>query len=153
MKEDDTRRGRVKPEHVDEAKRLRAIYDQEPRGTQAEFGEKWDIGNQSAVGNMLNGKQAISLLAGAKFAKALNCSIADFSPRLAVQAAEIGSLAYPPSNVTTLPRGSWPFSQELRDTVEALDAAQFSHVEATLRALAESLMVSSKHDGNAAAPG
>lgn len=71
----------------EEAKLLKSIWDNTPnRGNQAEFGEQFEIGNQSAVGQFLRGETALSPKAARGFAKGLNCSIVDFSPRLAKEA-------------------------------------------------------------------
>lgn len=70
-----------------EAASLRAIWDATPnRLSQAEFGETFNIGGQSAVGNFLKGASPLSLKAAAGFAKGLGVSIGKFSPRLAEQA-------------------------------------------------------------------
>ena len=90
MATDHPRRGRVTPEHVEEAKRLRAIWNstREARaaagyGTQEAFGEKFSIGNQAAVGFFLSGKTALSMKAALGFARGLGVHVGDFSPRLA----------------------------------------------------------------------
>lgn len=80
----------IDPEIVSkEAALLKEIWDNTPReirGNQAEFGEKYQIGTQAAVGFFLNGKSTISPKAARGFAAGLGCSIADFSPRLAKEA-------------------------------------------------------------------
>lgn len=88
------RRAIVTEEHRKEAASLKAIWDSTPHPSQAEFGETYNIGNQSAVSQFLNGKTPLSLEAAASFARGLACSISDFSPRLARQAELIGA----PSN-------------------------------------------------------
>lgn len=86
------RRGKVTPEHKMESARLRRIWDSKAdlrrsKGaySQAEFGEKFAVGNQAAVGHFLNGNTALSMKAARGFAKGLECDIAEFSPRLAKQ--------------------------------------------------------------------
>lgn len=86
----EKRRGKVTDEHREEARKLLAIWHREqPRlkaagyGSQAAFGEQFEIGNQAAVGFFLNGKTALSPKAAAGFARGLRCRIEDFSPRLA----------------------------------------------------------------------
>lgn len=68
MNESDKKKGRVTPENLEEARRLRAIWDsEEGRKTryvfgavsQEAFGAVNDIGNQAAVGFFLNGKTAL----------------------------------------------------------------------------------------------
>lgn len=87
---------------------LKALWDaisQSEKGTQAEFGEQYLIGNQSAVGQFLRGKTPLSLKAAKGFAKGLNCQVSDFSPRLAAL------------------ESSWPFDLVDRDRYEALPLA------------------------------
>lgn len=86
------RKATITDEHRNEAKRLKAIWDRTPHPSQAAFGDKYEIGSQSAVGNFLNGLSALSLKAATGFAKGLGCDIADFSPRLARVAAEISAM-------------------------------------------------------------
>lgn len=105
------KRGRTSIDQLvvqEEARRLREIWgkvDASQRGTQADFGEAHSVGNQSAVGQFLRGKTALSLKAAKGFAKGLGCQIADFSPRL----AELES--------------SWPFELVDRERYEALPPA------------------------------
>lgn len=76
-----------------EAASLRAIWDATPnRLSQAEFGETYNIGGQSAVGNFLKGASPLSLKAAAGFAKGLGVSIGQFSPRLAEQASVLAEI-------------------------------------------------------------
>lgn len=97
----------ITDENRAESNRLKALWEQTGHGglTQAEFGHRFEIGTQAAVGFFLNGKSAISLKAAKGFAKGLACRIADFSPRLAV--LETG----------------WPFELVDRDRYEALSPA------------------------------
>jgi hypothetical protein len=90
------RKAIVTDEHREEARRLKEIWTREKRPTQAIFGETYDIGGQSAVNNYLNGTSALSMRAAKGFARGLGCNIADFSPRLAREAAELGSLMQDP---------------------------------------------------------
>jgi hypothetical protein len=78
---------------AEEAQQLSAIWHRTPvtsRGGQAEFGEKFKVGSQSAVGQFLRGEIPINMKAARGFAAGLQCNIGDFSPRLA---AEIEALA------------------------------------------------------------
>jgi hypothetical protein len=77
------RKAKVTDEHREEAAKLRAIWDSRPHETQAEFGEKYGIGNQSAVGQFLNARIPLNMKAASGFARGLKCSISDFSPRIA----------------------------------------------------------------------
>lgn len=83
------RKARVTDEHLAEASKLRALWDAADHGlSQQVFGEKFGIGNQSAVGQFLRGQTPLSMKAAVGFAKGLNCNLADFSPRLSLQIAE-----------------------------------------------------------------
>lgn len=82
----ESRKAIVTAEHKEEAAKLRRIWDAtsfDKRGSQADFGAKYQIGSQSAVGFFLNGQSALSLKAARGFARGLGVSIAEFSPRLA----------------------------------------------------------------------
>jgi hypothetical protein len=87
------RKSKVTPETQEESNRLRELWDSRPHPGQAEFGEKFGIGNQSAVSQFLRGAVPLSLNAAAGFAHGLGCRVEDFSPRLAAEAAAIGTLA------------------------------------------------------------
>lgn len=85
----DYRRAKVTDESKAEADRLKALWEAATgRPNQAVFGELYDIGSQSAVNFFLNGKTPLSLKAARGFARGLRCSIGDFSPRLAAEAAK-----------------------------------------------------------------
>lgn len=90
-----------------EAKVLKSIWDNSSHPSQAEFGELYNVGNQSAVGQFLSGNTPLSLKAAAGFAKGLGCKISDFSPRLADQAAEyahLSGLDFAPQSLADLTR-------------------------------------------------
>lgn len=81
-----------------EAARLRALWDAAPnRLSQAEFGEAFNIGGQSAVGNFLSGASPLSLKAATGFARGLGVAIEQFSPRLAGEAKAIAATLGPMS--------------------------------------------------------
>lgn len=84
-----TKKARVTDEHLQEAARLRAIWDATPeKPSQQVFGERFEIGNQSAVGQFLRGAVPLSMKAAAGFARGLQCNLADISPRLALEIVE-----------------------------------------------------------------
>jgi transcriptional regulator with XRE-family HTH domain len=56
--------------------------------TQAEFGKRYGIGNQSMVAQYLGGTRPLNYDVAAKFARGLGCKIEDFCPEMA------NSLAY-----------------------------------------------------------
>jgi len=81
----------ITPETMAESARLKVLWDnRENKLSQAEFGEKYEIGNQSAVSQFLNGKVQLNLKVALSFAKGLGCQISDFSTRLAKEAESIG---------------------------------------------------------------
>jgi len=81
----------ITPETMAESARLKVLWDnREDKLSQAEFGEKYEIGNQSAVSQFLNGKVQLNLKVALSFAEGLGCQISDFSIRLAKEAESIG---------------------------------------------------------------
>lgn len=87
----NNRRAIPTPESLEEARRLREIWDRTPsKPSQAVFGERHNIGSQSAVALFLAGTTPLSKKAASGFAVGLGCKVSDFSPRLA---AEIEALA------------------------------------------------------------
>lgn len=84
-------------ENRQESAKLKALYNRTPHKlTQAAFGETYDIGNQGAVWQCLNGKgMPISLKAAQGFARGLNCQVSDFSPRLAAEIEQISKSRTP----------------------------------------------------------
>jgi SOS-response transcriptional repressor LexA len=90
-----TKDAKLTDENLQESARLKALYERANHGlSQAAFGEKYDIGNQGAVWQCLNGKgMPISLKAARGFARGLGVDISDFSPRLAAEAAKNAEFA------------------------------------------------------------
>ncbi|MDR2241086.1 MAG: helix-turn-helix transcriptional regulator [Zoogloeaceae bacterium] len=74
----------------EDAKRLKLIF-KNSGFTQLEFGNEFEIGNQSMVGQYLNGIRPLNLTVAGKFAKGLGCKIEKFSPRLAAQIRELSN--------------------------------------------------------------
>lgn len=81
------RRAKVTPETMEESRKLLELWKARDHPGQAVFGEKYGIGNQSAVGQFLRGEVPLSLKAAKGFAEGLGCRIEDFSQRLAAKAA------------------------------------------------------------------
>lgn len=90
------RKANVNEEHKEEAARLSKIWRDTPHETQAVFGEMYEVGTQSAVGQFLRGESPLSLKAARGFATGLGCRISDFSPRLAKEAEQLSGLVSPP---------------------------------------------------------
>lgn len=99
MTSTENRRSKVTTVHQAEAAALKKLWDAYKRRsdslTQKEFGERFEIGKQAAVGNFVNGKIPLSLKAAAGFAKGLDVPIQTFSPRLAEKAASLTPSAPP----------------------------------------------------------
>jgi len=130
----EKRRGKVTRENLEEARLLRALWEQTYDNrklvglhSQGAFGAEYDIGNQAAVGFFLLGKTALSKKAAMGFAKGLGCSIADFSPRLA---AEIDGLSKAAGAARTDP--AWPFPLVSYDKVMALPKEQRIKLETAI---------------------
>lgn len=97
----------VTEEHRREAALLSDLWERLPHPNQTIFGEQYDVGSQSAVGQFLRGDTPLSLKAAAGFAAGLGCKISDFSPRLAKLAltyAELSGGTAPQLNITDLNR-------------------------------------------------
>ncbi|RYF36319.1 MAG: hypothetical protein EOO21_02230, partial [Comamonadaceae bacterium] len=83
------RKAKITPTHLEEAERLRELWSHRPgvRLSQVEFGERYEVGNQSAVGQFLRGETPLSLKAARGFVQGLNdaglsVTLKDISPRL-----------------------------------------------------------------------
>ncbi|MEJ5028799.1 hypothetical protein [Comamonas sp. MYb69] len=84
-----TKKARVTEVHLAEAARLRSLWEKSKHGlSQQVFGERFDIGNQSAVGQFLRGQTPLSMKAAVGFARGLQCNLTDISPRLALEIVE-----------------------------------------------------------------
>lgn len=121
------KRGTVTDEHKQEAAALKAIWNRTKAaraaagvGSQEAFGDKFDIGNQAAVGFFLNGHTALSMKAALGFARGLGCAVADFSPRLAKMLPSL------PDEDKATP---WPFKR--------LSPDEWEHIDEFDRAVAE----------------
>lgn len=93
--------------YIEEAAKLRALFDKrpKPRLSQAKFGEEFQIGSQGVVWQYLNAHIPLNIKQAVRFAKGLNCSVADFSPRLYEELKPLQEAALSPSqysNVTSL---------------------------------------------------
>lgn len=82
---DTQRKAKIEQVHIEEAVRLRELFDNRPppRLSQGKFGEEFEIGSQAVVWQYLNARIPLNLDKAVKFAKGLGCAVADFSPRLA----------------------------------------------------------------------
>lgn len=86
------RAAKVTPEHKREAKKLLELWEnRSEKISQAEFGERYHIGTQSAMTKFLHGRVPISKNAAKGFAQGLGCRIEAFSPRLAKEISELAT--------------------------------------------------------------
>lgn len=85
------KKAKIEPVHIEEAEKLRRIFDgrPHPRLSQAKFGDQYEIGSQGVVWQYLNARIPLNVEQAVRFARGLNCSVADFSPRLAAELAEL----------------------------------------------------------------
>lgn len=128
-KEVISRKAKVTDEHRAEARQLSVIWAATKHETQAIFGEKYNIGNQSAVGQFLRGESSLSIKAAQGFAKGLNCNVADFSPRLD---AEIKKISTP--HEIGASEISWQLSPALQEKISQLSLDDIFYLENTMRA-------------------
>lgn len=87
----ENKRSKITELHIQEATRLKALWDSRPHRTQAVFGEHYDLGNQANVGHYLNARSPLNPKAAKAFAAELGCSVADFSPRVAEELSMLSS--------------------------------------------------------------
>lgn len=85
------KKAKIDPVHVEEAEKLRQLFQARPSPqlSQARFGEQNEIGSQGVVWQYLNARIPLNLEQAVRFARGLNCSVADFSPRLAAELASL----------------------------------------------------------------
>ncbi len=114
-----SRKAKISAENTEEAAKLRALWESRSHPSQAEFGQTYEVGNQSAVGQFLRGETPLSLNAARGFARGLGCQIADFSPRLAELQA------------------SWPFERIPLTRFLALSPADRAYCEGKLTSAIE----------------
>lgn len=131
------RKAKVTPETKQESARLKALWDaMTPRPSQAEFGETFGIGNQSAVSQFLNGKTPLSLNAARCFAIGLGCSIDDFSPRLAAVAEAIADMV--PGE---------PLKPKVARVAAAINSLNDKQIEFVLESIAPTIEFAKKNIG------
>jgi phage repressor protein C with HTH and peptisase S24 domain len=85
----ESKRPKITDEHREEAARLKALWDERPHRTQAEFGEHYGLGGQANVGHYLLGRSSLNAKAAMAFSTELGIPVSDFSPRVA---AELGKV-------------------------------------------------------------
>ncbi|QYY30264.1 hypothetical protein K2O51_23115 [Cupriavidus pinatubonensis] len=73
----------LEPWQIEDAARLREMFETKTRYSQEEFGRRFEIGSQGMVWQYLNGRRALNIKAASAFANGLGVSVDAFSPRLA----------------------------------------------------------------------
>lgn len=79
----DSKKPKIEPIHIEEAAKLRTLFEERAAMSQMRFGEENNLGSQGNVWQYLNARSPLNLEAALKFARGLGCSVSDFSPRLA----------------------------------------------------------------------
>lgn len=105
-----SRKAKVTEEHRAEAARLKTLWESRPgplKLSQVEFGERYEIGNQSAVGQFLRGELPLSRNAARGFVVGLNeaghhVTLSDISPRLQAEVDRL-ALVSPPAEEEFVP--------------------------------------------------
>lgn len=131
----------LSPTPDDDARRLKELYNERTTLSQTEFGARFDIGNQGAVWQYLNGRRPLNMKAAKGFASGLGVNIEDFSPAIAeaIKAAE----AWTSGNETAT---EWPFQRLDRLKIQALETAHIEQIEDAVLETAAQLGLDVKKD-------
>lgn len=136
---DMSKRAPLSPTPEEDAKRLRSLFNERAAMTQAEFGERFGIGNQGAIWQYLNNRRPLNISAAQKFAEGLGVRIEDFSPSIAqaVQAADAwtGEAAQ-----------AWPYATLDEKKFRNLPSDQAARLEAAIIGSATALGLDVKKD-------
>ncbi len=114
------------PEETAESQRLKAIFEAKKKTlglSQQAAGNAMGI-SQAAVGHYLNGRNPLNLNAAHHFAEILNCSINDFSPRLAAEASRY-MLREPTGSYNNLETATQPRQTRLAPIVSTIMAGSW----------------------------
>ncbi len=77
---------------IEDAQRLKRLFNGKATCSQSAFGATYDIGNQSMVSQYLNAKRPLNIEAAKKFAIGLGLTIGEFSPTIATMIGEANEL-------------------------------------------------------------
>lgn len=75
--------GSLESWQVEDARRLKEIFEANAKCSQEEFGRRFEIGSQGIVWQYLNARRALNTKDAAAFSKGLDISVDAFSPRIA----------------------------------------------------------------------
>lgn len=109
---------------VEDAKRLKDLFDQNAKTNQTEFAIRQGIGTQGMLWQYMNARRPLNLAVVASCAEGLGVSIDDISPTLAAQVREIRS--------KLKGEAKWPFRSVDEMKVSQMDGQQLAHLEAAL---------------------
>lgn len=119
----------LEPWQLEDAARLKALYQERATLSQAEFGARFGIGSQGMVWQYLNGRRPLNHRAAEAFATGLNIQITDFSPTLARQIVNASDRA---GAVDGVHRQRWPFLSVDEEKLRRLSERQLGQIEAAL---------------------
>lgn len=89
-------KSRLEPWQIQDAQRLRTLFAERAKMSQARFGELYGIGTQGMVWQYLNAHRPLNPKAAKAFADGLRLTLADISPKLAVLIETIAATATAP---------------------------------------------------------
>ncbi|MBB3006018.1 LexA family transcriptional regulator [Cupriavidus alkaliphilus] len=75
--------GTLEKWQVEDAARLKELFEANAKHSQEEFGRRFEIGSQGMVWQYLNARRALNTKAASNFARGLGIAVDAFSPRLA----------------------------------------------------------------------
>lgn len=96
--------GALEQWQIEDAGRLKQLFEVHAKYSQDEFGRRYEIGGQGIVWQYLNGRRALNVDAANRFARGLGISVDTFSPRLAEESRLAASHAA--DMIPAIPAGS-----------------------------------------------
>ncbi|WP_213308251.1 helix-turn-helix domain-containing protein [Paraburkholderia sacchari] len=144
---------------LNEAAKLKALYDERASITQEEFGAQYEIGSQGMVWQYLNGHRPLNIAAATSFCQGLNIKIDEFSPRLVDEIRKAyavvgeGAEAGPQKDAAPSSSHVSQSAQRLIDAVIHADAAGVSPAVLSAATSLISALVASNAGGQHSTPG
>nr|WP_315596111.1 S24 family peptidase [uncultured Cupriavidus sp.] len=96
--------GTLEKWQIEDASRLKELFDSKAQFSQEEFGRRFEVGTQGMVWQYLNARRALNIKAASAFAKGLGVTVDSFSPRLADEIRLAAS--HIADAIPALPRGA-----------------------------------------------
>lgn len=127
----------IEPWQAEDAARLKRLFDaREPKISQMEFGERYEIGSQGMVWQYITGRRPLNIKAASAFARGLGVTLNDISPKLAAQVTEAAATTSTPVNhaaskSASLPQPGPTYAIPVLQWVTAEEAALLSDFRAT----------------------